>query len=94
MALRKCSWFALVSACPVTLTMAIVVYAYYTYVWLLCLPLIERGYAVWGISYLVMWHLILFIHQIAYWRTVWRDPGSIPDHYILEVRIASHRIAS
>jgi hypothetical protein len=85
MAFRKCSWLALISSFPVLFVIAIVGYGYYTYVWLMCIPLLQAGRHVWSISYLTFWHLLLLVHQVSYWRTVLRDPGSIPEHYILEV---------
>eukprot|EP01094_Clydonella_sp_ATCC50884_P030455 TRINITY_DN9946_c0_g1_i1.p1 TRINITY_DN9946_c0_g1~~TRINITY_DN9946_c0_g1_i1.p1 ORF type:complete len:390 (-),score=60.92 TRINITY_DN9946_c0_g1_i1:308-1339(-) len=83
MKLRPCSVPAFLSACPVTIVVAIIGYTYYCFVVLLCLPLFASQPYI-AIPLLFIYHVLLLLEQCSYWRCVLEDPGGIPEDFTFD----------
>ncbi|CAG0913157.1 unnamed protein product [Notodromas monacha] len=66
---------------PVLFILAVVAWAYYAYVFVLCFTVVQERWI--AALYMVLFHGTLFPFLWAYYQVVMRNPGEVPTHFRL-----------
>jgi len=71
------TWFK--RSVPVAFVLGIIVWVYYVFVYVVCLNILVENKLAWGFSYLIIFHIIVFMFLLSYMRCIFTDPGAASD---------------